>query len=100
MCYSLDMKVINYILLVVFTIAYGFGLAIDVGMFMFGGLGGPYGYYWMLPVHLLIGTALFMGFVTTLRPGTNHSTSKSLILALALLIVLSLPFLFVTLTNR
>ncbi len=88
------MKIFSYLLLTIFTFVYAIGLAIDVAMFIAGGLGGPYAHMWVIPAHLIFGSWFFFAYIMSLKPGAAYSAFKAQALPILLVIVLPLPILF------
>lgn len=94
------MKALRYIVLFVFTVAYAVGIAIDIAMFFFSGLGGPYPYLWVFPLHFIIGTFFLIIYIVSLRPNVANSSLKAAISAILLVIILPLPILYVSLAQK
>ena len=53
------MKILKYFFLVVFVLIYCAGILLDMTVTLYGGLGGPYQYLWIIPLHFILSTVFF-----------------------------------------
>ncbi len=89
------MKILKYFFLIIFVFIYGIGIAVDIGLSLFGGLGGTDQFFWIIPLHFILSTAFFTAYLVSLRPVVLNANIKSLLSGILLIMVSSALYFFV-----
>jgi hypothetical protein len=79
--------------------AYGLGLAIDIAMFLFGGLGGPYPYVWVFFLHSILGALFLHMYIKNLKSEVASLAPKTILYIILLILILPLPMLLASSYN-
>jgi hypothetical protein len=88
------MKILKYFFLVVFVLIYCAGILLDMTVTLYGGLGGPYQYLWIIPLHFILSTVFFAVYLVSLRPGVLNANIKSLLSGILFILVSPAPYFF------